>query len=89
MHAKFQVAGFQTKRDICHRSLDFVCLSLCGIMQFGPKTGLSPVKKRTGTVFSIRIGLPVLCQTLGIVGKATGHLDTTSKRNIHVHCRSI
>ena len=25
MHAKFQVAGFQNKRDIHHRSLDFVC----------------------------------------------------------------
>ena len=28
MHAKFQVAGFQTKRDIRHRSLDLVCLLL-------------------------------------------------------------
>ena len=28
MHAKFQVAGFQNKRDIRHRSLDFVCLFL-------------------------------------------------------------
>ena len=30
MHAKFQTAGFQTKRDVCHRSLDFVCLFLLG-----------------------------------------------------------
>ena len=30
MHAKFQVAGFQTKRDIRHRSLDFVNLFLLG-----------------------------------------------------------
>ena len=30
MHAKFQVAGFQNKRDIRHRSLDFVCLLLLG-----------------------------------------------------------
>ena len=28
MHAKLQVAGFQNKRDIRHRSLDFVCLFL-------------------------------------------------------------
>ena len=30
MHAKFQVAGFQNKRDIRNRSLDFVCLFLLG-----------------------------------------------------------
>ena len=30
MHAKFQVAGFQNKRDIRHRFLDFVCLFLLG-----------------------------------------------------------
>ena len=28
MHAKFQVAGFQTKKDIRHRSLNNVCLFL-------------------------------------------------------------
>ena len=30
MHAKFQVTWFQNKRDIRHRSLDFVCLFLLG-----------------------------------------------------------
>ena len=30
MHAKFQVAGFQNKRYIRNRSLDFVCLFLLG-----------------------------------------------------------
>ena len=30
MHAKFQVTGFQNKRDIRHRFLDFVCLFLLG-----------------------------------------------------------
>ena len=28
MHVKFQVAGFQNKRDKRHRSVDFVCLFL-------------------------------------------------------------
>ena len=28
MHAKFEVAGFLNKRDICHRSHDFVSLFL-------------------------------------------------------------
>ena len=30
MLAKFQVAGFENKRDIRHRSLDFVCFFLLG-----------------------------------------------------------
>ena len=30
MHAEFQVARSQTKRDIRHRSHDFVCLFLLG-----------------------------------------------------------
>ena len=30
MHVKFQVAGFQNKRGLRHRSLDFVCLFLLG-----------------------------------------------------------
>ena len=30
MHAKFQVTEFQNKLDVCHRSLDFVCLFLLG-----------------------------------------------------------
>ena len=30
MHAKILVEGFQTKRDIRHRSLDFVLLYLLG-----------------------------------------------------------
>ena len=30
MQAKFQVAGFQNKRDIRRRSLDYVCLFLLG-----------------------------------------------------------
>ena len=33
MHAKFQVARFQNKRDILHGSLDFVCLFLLGHLQ--------------------------------------------------------
>ena len=32
MHAKFQVTGFQNKRDIRHLSLDFVCLFLLGYL---------------------------------------------------------
>ena len=30
MHDKFQIAGFQKKRDIHHRSLSFICLFLLG-----------------------------------------------------------
>ena len=30
MHARFQVTEFQNKRDIRHRSVDFVCLFLLG-----------------------------------------------------------
>ena len=30
MHAKFQVAGFQNKRDIRHPSFDYVCLFFLG-----------------------------------------------------------
>ena len=30
MHDKFQIAGFQNKRDIHHRSLSFICLFLLG-----------------------------------------------------------
>ena len=32
MPAKLQVAGFQNKRDMRHRSLDFVCLFLLGYL---------------------------------------------------------
>ena len=32
MHAKFRVAGFQNKRDIRYRSLDFVCLFLLELL---------------------------------------------------------
>ena len=57
MHAKFQVAAFQNKRDIRLHSLNFVWFFLLGylpvhvtpffiygIIQFGPKAGLAPVK---------------------------------------------